>query len=180
MTASDAVQDEVRGEGRPEELSRSLRRDSGSGLAFRRAIVISSLAGVASMAPVTLYQMGIIKRLPDVPAKLFDSNKVNASRTAYLFGMPDGPISLAGHAINLALATVGAPGRSQRRPWLAWLASAKAGLEAAVAVRYLFYQMPVKEGKWCPYCITDAVAHTATFGLTLRESVQAVKHEYDE
>jgi hypothetical protein len=62
--------------------------------------VALSLIGMASMTAVTLYQMGLIRYVPDPPLRRFDSDRVNASDTAYQYGVPDGTLTLAGHATN--------------------------------------------------------------------------------
>lgn len=64
-----------------EGLSRELRGDSGTFLTRRRGIVGLSLVAVGSMSLITLYQMGIIKHLPERPLPVFDSDKVDASAT---------------------------------------------------------------------------------------------------
>jgi hypothetical protein len=38
--------------------------------------------------------------VPDPPLRRFDSDRVNASDTAYQYGVPDGTLTLAGHATN--------------------------------------------------------------------------------
>lgn len=76
---------------------------------LRRAIIGASLIGMACMGIIALFQGGLIKHLPDPPIMGFDSDKVNASDTAYGWGMPDSPISLTSHAVNIALATLAEP-----------------------------------------------------------------------
>jgi uncharacterized membrane protein len=129
---------------------------------------------MASMAAVTLYQMGLIRHLPDPPLHRFDSDQVNASDIAYQYGVPDGTLTLAGHATNAAMAAFGGVRRAAEQPWVPIAASGKAGLEAAVATKYLFYQMPVVEKKWCGYCIVDALMHIGAFALTLPEALRAI------
>ena len=160
----------------PARLRRDLHDDGSPELNLRRGVVTSSLLGMASMAIVSLYQTGILRRLPDPPLESFDSDKVNASDTAYGYGAPDGTITLAAHAVNLALAAAGTADRAREQPWLPILASGLAGAQAAVAAKYLFYQMPKVERAWCGYCITDALTHLATFALTVPEAAKAVAH----
>lgn len=127
------------------------------------------------MGVVSLFQSGLIRHLKDPPLKDFHSDKVNSSDTAYGWGMPDAPISIVSHSVNMALATAGGDERAEKQPWIPLAATAAAALPAATSAKYLFYQMPVREKGWCPYCIVDALTHIATFGFTLWESYKAVR-----
>ena len=159
---------------KPQQLRKELQDGDTPDLRRRRGIVALSLIGMVSMAAVTLYQTGLIRHLPDPPLRRFDSERVNASDTAYQYGVPDGPLTLAGHATNAVMAAFGGACRAAERPWAPIAASGKAGLEAAIAAKYLFYQMPVVEKKWCGYCIVDALMHIGTFALTLPEAAKAI------
>ncbi|MGP9820658.1 vitamin K epoxide reductase family protein [Salinarimonas sp. NSM] len=160
----------------PERLEARIRHDRSRDMAYRRAIVATSLVGMASMAFVTLFQTGTVRRLPDPPTRRphFDTAKVNTSDEAYSYGMPDGPLTLAMHAANLSLAAAGPPERWRERPWIPVAASAFSGAQAAVAAQYLFYRMPFVDRAWCPYCMVDALAHFASFGLSLPETAKAL------
>jgi uncharacterized membrane protein len=160
---------------RPGPVRRALRRTGGGDVRLRRAVTIASLAGMASMTPGVLFQMGIVRHLPDPPLEIFDADKVDSADSAYPFGVPDGPVSLAAHALNIVLAAYGDEKRSRRYRWLPVLAASKAGLEALVAARFLFYEMPFKEKKICLYCIGNGLAHFAVFGLTLRMAQKALR-----
>lgn len=159
---------------KPQQLREELQEGDTPDLHRRRGIVAFSLIGMASMAAVSLYQMGLIRHLPDLPLSRFDSDRVNASDTAYQFGVPDGTLTLAGHATNTAMAAFGGKGRMAEQPWVPIAASGKAAIEAAIAAKYLFYEMPVVENKWCGYCIVDALMHICTLVLTLPEAAQAL------
>jgi uncharacterized membrane protein len=152
-----------------EELQHRTHRD----LRLRRLAIGLSLIGLASMVPVSLFQTGAIRHLPDPPLRRFDSDGVNSSETAYHYGGPDGPMSLAGHAVNIAIAAYGGTERAVRQPWIPLLAAAKAGAEAAIAVKYLFYEMPIAQKRWCGYCIVDALMHMGTFALILPEAARS-------
>lgn len=160
----------------PSELSRSLRNTDDREMAYRRGVVMVSLLGIASMGLVSLFQTGTIKRLPDPPVRKphFDSEKDNGSDEAYSYGMPDAPLTVVMQALNLAIASAGPAGRVQNRPWLAFLATATASVQTAMAAKYLFYQMPKVDKAWCPYCVFDALTHFATLALTLPETRKAV------
>lgn len=157
----------------PAQIRSDLLAGSSGDVKRRRAIIVASLAGMAGMTAVSLLQTGILSHLPDPPLKGFDSDRVNLSRTAYAFGVPDGTVALAGLAANLPLAALGARNRAQRAPWVPLLAAGKAAIEAAAAGWY-FYQMPTKEKAWCGYCIAGALANAAIFALTLPEAKKAL------
>jgi uncharacterized membrane protein len=157
----------------PHELRHDLRETNEPEILLRRALVGASLVGIASIGVVTLFQSGALKHLPDPPLQGFDSDKVNASDTAFGWGMPDAPLSIISHAVNIALATMGTADRARSQPWVPLVAAGAAAPSAAVSAKYLFYQMPVEERGWCPYCIVDALAHIAAFGFTLWEAGKA-------
>lgn len=158
-----------------DELRSQFQNSTDPDLRRRRAIILTSLFGMTSMAVVTLLQTGVIRHLPDPPLDSFDSDKVNTSDTAYALGVPDGALSLAGLAINLPIAAFGSVSRAERTPYIPIAAALKSGVEAAAAGWY-FYQMPAKEKKWCAYCIAGAIANFTVFALTLPEALKAWKH----
>ena len=156
----------------PERVRADLLYDRSPDLRRRRWIVGTSLAGMASMAAVSLLQTGVIRHLPDPPISSFQSDKVNLGRTAYQFGAPDGTFALASLAANLPLAALGGADRSKRKPWISLLAAGKAAVDAAAGMWY-FVQMPTKEKAWCGYCILGAAANLAILALTLPEARRA-------
>jgi uncharacterized membrane protein len=158
----------------PEGLRQALRHDRGWEMRARRATVVVSLIGIASMAVTSLLQTGIVRHLPDPPLRNFHSDKVNTSDEAYSYGGPDSPITVGAHAANMVLAATGGADRAERHPWLPLLATMVAGAQAAIAAKYLFYQMPRVDKAWCPYCILDAFAHFASLGLILPEAGRAL------
>lgn len=159
----------------PRALREDIQGSDNRDMQLRRAVVGVSLLGIASMAPVILYQTGIIRHLPDPPVGNFHSDKVNGSPTAFGYGGPDAPLSLLAHATNLVLASFGGSRRARITGWLPLAASASAAAQAGVAGKYLFYQMPKVDKACCPYCITDAVMHMSTFALTLPESLGVLR-----
>jgi uncharacterized membrane protein len=157
----------------PQELRKELQEGNSSELQRRRGVIVASLAGIASMTAVTLLQTGIIRHLPDPPVGNFDSDRVNSSDTAYRFGLPDGPVSLASLALNIPIAAFGGTERVRKYPWLSIFAAGKAVAEA-VAASWYFYQMPAKEKAWCGYCISGALANIAIAALTIPEAREAI------
>ena len=161
----------------PRELRKAIQTSGSPEMRNRRGIVVLSLVGIAAMGIVSLLQTGTVKHLPDPPTKKprFDSDKVNSSREAYSYGMPDGPLTIAVHGLNLALAAAGPPNRWKKRPWLPLLAAGLAIPQALIAAKYLFYQMPKVDKAWCPYCVTDALTLFGTVALTLPEAAKAAR-----
>ena len=158
----------------PETMRRTLRNTSTPELLLRRAVMGASIVGMASMAIVALFQGGLLRHLADPPLEGFKSDDVNTSDTAYGWGMPDSPISIGSHAASLGLAMLGAADRAETDPWVPLAASLSAAPAAVTSAQYLFYQMPVGEKGWCPYCITDALMHIAVLGFTFWESKKAL------
>lgn len=157
----------------PQLLRRQLQEGREGDLLRRRWIVGLSLAGIADMAIVALFQTGILKRLPDPPLPGFNSMKVNSSDTAYRYGVPDGIIDIVSLSLTTLLAALGGLDRARRVSLVSLLAAGKEIFGAAGAAWY-FYQMPTKVKAWCIYCLTAALLHFVLFGLTLPEAKQAV------
>ena len=141
---------------------------------LRRKIVALSALGLVDFALISLYQTGIIKKLPEFPAKIFDSNKVNAVTDAYQMGAPDGTISAWVYATTMVLATVGGSEASGRKPVHDALLAATVGANAAGAAYYL-YNMTFHQKKICPYCIAGAVINFASAGYVLPVAIKAFK-----
>ncbi len=104
----------------PEELGRDLRHGYGPFLKRRRGIVGLSFFSCAILGAVALYQIGILKKLPEPRSKFFDTAKVNGSGQAYsILATPDAFLGLASYAVTAALAAMGAENRSRTHPWMA-------------------------------------------------------------
>lgn len=127
----------------------------------RRKILGLSALGLVDFAFLSLYQAGVIKRLPDLPLKAFDSNKVNASIDAYQMGAPDATISAWIYSTNIVLATAGGSKNSGRKPVLDLMLGATVAANAAGALYYL-YNMAFYQKKICPYCVAGAAINIAS------------------
>lgn len=149
------------------------RRGGAGGDWQRRAQIGLSLAGLASMAATSLLQTRVIEHLPDPPLPGFNSDKVNLSKRAFPFGIPDGAIAVAGFGANLPLAAFGGANRADTCPWLPLLSTAKAAVDSAIS-GWLFYTMPAKERAWCAYCIVAALVNWGILALSLPEAKRAL------
>lgn len=130
----------------------------------RRKILWLSAIGLVDFAFISLYQSGAIERMPELPFKSFDSNKVNASVDAYAMGAPDATISSWVYATNMVLATVGGTEQSGRKPVHDVLLGTSIAANAIGAVFYLG-KMIFKQQKVCPYCIAGAAINLASAAI---------------
>ncbi len=94
------------------QLSRELRTASTPDLRRRRWIFGLSLIGTLAAQIVGLFQMGLLRRLPDPPVGPFDSSRVDASDYGYSrLQMPDAGLMLLTYGVTAALAMAGAADR---------------------------------------------------------------------
>lgn len=122
-----------------------------------RRIALLSTIGLVDFIPISLYQLGVIRHLPDPPGKIFDSDKVNGSKDAQIAGVPDGVVSLCMYGATAALAGAAMANVIPARTSRLLLGGALLG-QAAGAAYYLF-NMATVQRRICPYCITGAVVN---------------------
>ncbi|MEO5995132.1 MAG: vitamin K epoxide reductase family protein [Chitinophagaceae bacterium] len=136
-------------------IRQELLTSNDKNLQKRRQVLRLSALGIVDFAFITLYQSGAIDRLPEVPIKIFDSNKVNAAPEAYSMKAPDGAISTCLYAAAMLLATVGGTEKSGRKPFFDAALGGVIAVNTAGAVYYLG-DMVFKQKRVCPYCIAGA------------------------
>lgn len=159
----------------PKSLSRELREAKTPDLTRRRWIVGLSLLGGTMGQIVSLYQVGIVPRLPDPPGRLFDATKVDASPYAYSrFESPDGPAMVVSYAVTAWLAAAGGQGRAQTRPWVPIALALKAVYDTAVALELAREEWRDNRAL-CEYCQVATLASAASVALAVPEAVRAVQ-----
>lgn len=159
----------------PSQLSHQLRHDSGDFLDERRGIVIASLTAIGCMGLIALYQMGVIKRLPEPALPGLDGEKVDASEEAYShFQMGDAFIGLGSYAATMGLAAMGPKDRARTQSWIPLALAAKAGADAAQAAK-LTYDQFAKHKAACLWCLVAAAATLVTAALAIPEARAAVE-----
>jgi hypothetical protein len=85
----------------PEELSNDLREGSSRFLKCRRGVVGLSLFSVGVMGGIALYQMGILKGIPQPRLPGFDTDKVTSSPEAYShLATPDALLGLSAEPLE--------------------------------------------------------------------------------
>jgi Vitamin K epoxide reductase family len=159
----------------PRVLSRELRVRTSPDLRRRRWVLSLSLLGTVAAQIVTLFQMGLIRRLPDPPVGPFDSTRVNASDYAYSrLETPDAALMLMNYGVTAALAASGGADRAERNPALPLALAAKTGWDAFSALR-----LGVEEWEdnraLCAYCQAATLVSLASFALALPEAGRALR-----
>ena len=108
---------------------------------------------MASLAPVALVQLRIMKDLPDPPGRMFRSKRIVMSKDAYHLGIPDGVLGLASYGVTLALLLAARPGR----PVVKRALRVKLALDATMAIRNVRKQI-AEHRRVCSWCMGAAVA----------------------
>ncbi len=157
------------------ELSRELRHGSGEFIEKRRQVAALSLVSIGSMALISLYQMGIIRHLPEPPLPRLNADKVDAAADAYeLLAMPDAVLGLSSYATTLMLAAAGGTNREATAPWLPLALAGKAVIDASQAAR-LTWEQWAKHRVFCSWCLFAAGATFATVPLVIPEARAALQ-----
>lgn len=160
---------------KPSELSHQLRRDTGEFLDERRGIVVASLTAIGCMGLIALYQIGVIKHLPEPPLPGLDADKVDASEEAFShLEMGDAFIGLGSYAATMGLAAMGPKDRAKTQPWIPLALAAKAGADALQAAK-LTYDQFAKHKAACFYCLIAAAATFVTAALVVPEARAAAR-----
>jgi uncharacterized membrane protein len=159
----------------PSQLSRELRLEQGGDLSRRRWIIGLSLLGTVLGGIVSIYQTGIVRRLPSLPGRLFDANKVDASDYAYKrLGMPDGPLMVHTYSTTACLAAAGGEDRAHDTPVLPIALAAKAAYDVATCLK-LAREEWQENRAFCEYCQLATLASVATLALALPEAWRAAR-----
>ncbi len=159
----------------PEALSDELRNGDGDDLRRRRGIVGLSLIAVGSMGLISLYQMGIIKHLPEPPLPRLDADKVDASPEAYSrFATPDGILGLGSYAMTMGFAAMGGKDRARTQPWIPLALAAKVAFDTSQGIR-LTVDQATKQKAFCFWCLLSAVSTFATVPLVIPETRAAIR-----
>jgi uncharacterized membrane protein len=158
----------------PGWLRALVQRDQQTVSPRQRAVIALSLVGIGSMSASALLQTGLLRHLPDPPLPGFNSDKVNLSREAFPFGVPDGTLGVLSFAANLPLAGLTGANSAWVRRWALRAGVAKAIVDTGVALWYL-YQMPAREKAWCVYCLAAQVCSLGILVLTLQDARETLR-----
>lgn len=163
----------------PRRLSHELRKEKTPELTRRRWVVGLSVLGAAAGAAVTLYQTGVVRRLPDPPLPLIDSNKVDASDYAYKrLNSPDGPLMLVNYGITAYLASAGGKDRAADNPLLPIALAVKTVIDTGVSLQ-LAREEWNENRAFCIYCQAATLASIASVALAAPEAIGAARRLLD-
>ncbi len=157
------------------ELSRQLRMGEGELLARRRAIVALQIVAGASMSLITLYQMGIIRHLPEPPLPMLDADTVDAAPEAYkILATPDAALGLASYGATTVLAAMAGPDRATTKPWIPLLMAAKVLVDALAGAKLTVDQW-ARHRAFCFWCLIGALASVVSVPLAVQEARIALR-----
>ncbi len=157
------------------ELSRELRYGTGQELDNRRRIAACLMVAIGSMATISLYQLGIIGRLPEPPVPHLDADKVDASPEAYAkLNTPDAVLGLHSYTTTLALTAMGGKNRAQTHPMIPLALTGKLMFDTFQAGKLTVDQWS-KNRAFCSWCLLATGATFAALPLIYPEARAALE-----
>ena len=159
----------------PEELSRDLRAGSSGFLKRRRGVVGLSLFSVGVMGGIALYQMGILKTIPEPRLPGFNTEKVTSSPQAYShLTAPDAILGLVSYGVTAALAGAGAQNRWKTHPWIPLCMAGKVMMDATLASNLTADEW-AKNRAFCLWCLLTTAATFVALPLAIPEAKAALR-----
>lgn len=160
---------------RPARLSHELRRGTGGSLTQRRVVAGLGVVAVGAMSVITLYQLGIVKHLPEPPLPRLDADRVDASAEAYShLQAPDAALGIGNYAATVALAAMGGRDRARDRPWLPVALAAKSLFDGYQAVR-LMRDQTEKFHAYCFWSLLTGISSLVALPFALSEARMALR-----
>lgn len=158
-----------------EALGSGLRHGSRKSLRRRRGVFGLFLAASASMSIIALYQLGILKRVPEPPLPRFDSSNITGSSKAYsLLATPDAVLAMGSYAVTMTLAAMGSPDRANEQPLLPIALAAKVGFDAILAAQFTLDEWR-RHRSLCFWCLLACAATFASVPLVFPEARSAIR-----
>jgi uncharacterized membrane protein len=132
-----------------------LRLDTSAAMDNRRYIAALSSLGLLDFSLMTLFQIGALRRLPDLPLPFVTSEKIISSKDAAIYGLPDAVIALNLYAANLLLIALASVRKKESGIYDLLLGGVVAG--NAAGSLYFLLNMIFKQKKACIYCVAGAL-----------------------
>lgn len=157
------------------ELSRELRYGSGEHLGNRRKIAACLMVAIGSMATISLYQLGIIGRIPEPPLPHLDADRVDASPEAYgRLNTPDGVLGMHSYTTTLALTAMGGKDRARTHPMIPLALTGKLLYDTFQAGKLTADQWS-KDRTFCSWCLLATAATFAALPMIYPETRAALE-----
>ena len=157
------------------DIAAELQGGSAECLHRRREIVALNLFSSTILGIVALYQVGILKAMPRLPTRVFDSEKIHGSAEAYsIAGIPDGLLGSASYAATACLAGMGPEDRSRTHPWMPLSTVLKTAVDATAAATFMCIGWK-KYRKLSIFSLAIAAATSLSILLALPEAKDAVR-----
>lgn len=132
----------------------------------RRAIAALALTAAAPLGLVALWQVGVIKKMPEPKHPLFDAEKVNGSAQGYSkLQMPDAILGVGSMIATMSLAAIGPPRRAR---FLTQMLTAKIALDVTTSAKLTIDQW-TKYRSFCLWCLISAAATFAMIPFAWNE-----------
>lgn len=159
----------------PRQLSYELRKGNTPDLNRRRWVIGLSMVGVTMGQIVALYQTGILRRLPDPPLPVFDSDRVDASDYAYKrLRTPDAFLMVINYGLTALLAGADGQDRARRNPALPIAMGVKTLIDSLVALE-LGREEWDENKALCAYCQLATLCSFASLAISVPELMTAVR-----
>lgn len=127
-------------------------------MGMKAAACAGSVAMVA-LGVVAARQLGIVRRLPDPPGGVWDSDAIVMSKAAHPAGIPDGVLGLASYGVTVGLLLL-----AEDADWLRPVAKAKLAMDGSAAWTNTVRQVAVFR-RLCSWCMATVVCTAAMVGL---------------
>jgi len=127
------------------------------------------------MSVIALYQLGILRCVPEPPLPRFDSDNITGSAKAYsLVETPDSILAMGSYAVTMTLAAMGSPDRANEQPLLPIALAAKVGFDALVAAKFTINEWR-KHRALCFWCLVASAATFASVPLVIPKARNALR-----
>ena len=130
----------------------------------RQAVALLALVGLLLSVYLTLHQLGMIGSLACGPGG--GCERVQASRWAYIAGIPVAAVGVAGYLAIVVVALWGVQRPDDRAP-VRWLVVLAAG--GVLFSLYLTYLEAFVIHAWCRWCLTSAAIIVMIFAISVWE-----------
>lgn len=137
-------------------------------------IVALAMLGVAIAVYLTLYQLGVVRRVWE-PFFGEGSRTILHSGVARLLPVPDASLGALGYLADAAGGAIGGRERWRTMPWIVLLFGLSVGPLGLVSITLIMLQ-PVLYGAWCTLCLASALISVLMVGPAMDEILASLQH----